>query len=63
MLITEFADSGGDRLKILLGEMQLGDSKPSTLLRQMLEFWPEANSTKNFSRTFSYIYYRRFIKQ
>lgn len=34
-LLTEFADSDGKRLKKLLNELQLGDSKPSTLLRQM----------------------------
>lgn len=34
-LLSEFAESDGKRLKKLLNELQLGDSKPSTLLRQM----------------------------
>lgn len=34
-LIAEFADSENRRVKQLLGDLQLGDKKPSSLLRQM----------------------------
>lgn len=63
-LITEFSDSDGKRRwKILLSERQLGDNKPFTLLRQMLEFWLETNSTKNFCRTYGYRDYHRISKR
>nr|XP_042911943.1 uncharacterized protein LOC122272377 [Parasteatoda tepidariorum] len=49
-LITEFSDSENKRIRKLLSELQLGDQKPSLLLRQMREVATDS-VTEDFLKT------------